>query len=56
MSEVTCPKEGCPAALNPKGTVFYRLPDKSKERYTRNTNWKQTINNPNLKLCPTEHC
>ena len=53
MEDVTCPREGCSAALDSRGSVFYRLPQESKDRYNRNSLWKQTVSNPNLRLCPT---
>jgi len=36
--------------------VYYRLSQEIKDRYERNALWRQTINNPNLKLCPTADC
>ena len=56
MEEVTCPKESCKVQLDPEGDVFKRLPQESKDRFKRNSLWKQTVNNPHLRLCPTENC
>ena len=56
MQDVTCPQEGCTMQLQPNSKVFEELPQNTKDKYSRNILWKQTISNPNLKLCPREHC
>jgi len=56
MADVECPQEGCPKVMNTHSKVFYSLPQQSKDKYKKTELWKQTINNPDLKLCPTENC
>ena len=56
MEDVTCPRDECEAKIDPEGPVFKRLPDGAKDKYKMNQLWKQTVNDPNLKLCPTEGC
>lgn len=38
------------------GGVYLGLPEGSKRKYERTLLWKQTMANPNLKLCPREEC
>lgn len=53
MEDVICPKEDCSAEINEQGGVFQGLPQQSKDKYRKTQLWKQTISNPNLRLCPT---
>ena len=56
MEEITCPEERCPATLDIKGQVFMQLPIAAQSRYKRLILWKQTMNNPFMRLCPTPDC
>ena len=56
MEEVTCPQENCPALLSTTAPCYLDLPQDYKQRYARFQLWKQTISNPNLRLCPNEQC
>lgn len=56
MEDVTCPEEDCREIMTTENTVYARLPEQSKEKFKRMLLWKQTISNPNLRLCPTENC
>jgi hypothetical protein len=56
MENVTCPQEGCEVVLGLGCVVYERLPEESKKKYQRTLLWKQTMSNPNLKLCPREEC
>ncbi len=56
MEEVTCPEEDCPKKIDVNSQCFINLPEDFKRKYNRLEVWKQTVDNPILKLCPAEHC
>ena len=56
MEEVLCPFDGCEEKIDIGGRVYQKLPENIKEKYERILRWKQTLINPDLKLCPTENC
>lgn len=39
--------------IDPKGSLISYLSKESQERFRRNLLWKQTVSNPNMRLCPT---
>jgi hypothetical protein len=56
MKELMCPQEGCSATINENSIFFTGLPQDIKNRLKRNQHWKQTISNPELRLCLTADC
>jgi hypothetical protein len=53
MEDVVCPEENCDIPIDPQGSVLARLSPQTQNRFKRNQLWKQTMSNPNVKLCPT---
>lgn len=56
MEIVSCPEEGCNKEISTESRVYLSLSQEIKDRFKRNMLWRQTINNSNLKLCPTADC
>jgi hypothetical protein len=36
--------------------IYNKLPETTQRRFDQQALWRQTINNPNVKVCPYENC
>lgn len=50
--QVECPEEMCKVVLSTNMKVFEVLPTRLQERYKHQCLWRQTLNNPNIRMCP----
>ena len=53
---VLCPEEGCPQKLTKHSPLFLLLNHQIRDRFREQELWRQTVDNPNVKLCPGEYC
>lgn len=56
MEDVVCPEEECDTLMDTKKDCYRNLNNDYKKKYEKLQLWKQTLQNPRLKLCPSEHC
>ena len=53
---VLCPEENCPEKLVIDSPICLLLEEKIRNRFREQELWRQTMSNPNVKLCPREDC
>ena len=56
LQEITCPQEDCAFSIDAGSRCFQDIPEDYKKKYRKYLLWRQTIDNPNLRLCPAENC